>query len=84
MTATDANGQTDGWALTLNLAAGRDAPSCRNDAHARDLVDVLAASDACDQRVTTDAVTSTNDMPSGYVIRRSEANDHHHPPRVGA
>ena len=67
-----------------NAKAWTDAPSCGNDAHARCLDEVAAASSECEQRVSADALTSTNDKPSGYVIRRSEANDHHHPPRVGA
>lgn len=69
---------------TRNLSGGPDGSSCRNDARTRDLDCDLAASRRCDQRVTTDVVTSTNDKPSGYVIRRSEANDHHHPPQAGA
>ena len=67
-----------------NLAGGTDGSPCTNDAHTRDLDADLAVTSKRDQCVITDAVTSTNDIPSGYQIRRSEANDHHHPPQTGA
>lgn len=69
---------------TRNLAAGTACSSWTNDAHTRDLDADFAVTSKRDQCVITDAVTSTNDMPSGYQIRRSEANDHHHPPQAGA
>lgn len=69
---------------TRNLGGAATCSTSTNDAHTRDLDTDLTATTARDQYVITDAVTSTNDMPSGYVIRRSEANDHHHPPQAGA
>ena len=69
---------------TRNLAVSEGGSSWTNDAHTRDLDADFAVTSKRDQCVITDAVTSTNDMPSGYQIRRSEANDHHHPPQAGA
>ena len=69
---------------TRNLAVGDDRSAWTNDAHTRDLDADFTVTSKRDQCVITDAVTSTNDMPSGYQIRRSEANDHHHPPQAGA
>lgn len=66
---------------TRNLAVGAACSLHRNDACARE---VELTNSARDQRVTTDALTSTNHSPSGYIIRRSEANDHHHPTQAGA
>lgn len=73
----------DANAVTRNLAGGTACSSWTNDARPRDLFGVITEKSARDQCVITDAVTSTNDIPSGYQIRRSEANDHHRPPQSG-
>ncbi|MBR7191919.1 hypothetical protein [Gordonia sp. SCSIO 19800] len=65
------------------ISAAACSPST-NDAHTRDLDTDFTATTARDQCVITDALTCINDMPSGLIIRRSEANDHHHPPQTGA
>ena len=67
-----------------NLGGAATCSTSTNDAHTRDLDADFAVTSKRDQCVITDAVTSVNDMPSGYQIRRSEANDHHHPPQAGA